>query len=284
MKKLLYLTIAIFAVVALVLLFGKQSEPLTAGSQSSERWANRPLDTVLSKRTLTDTSRATDANGSYAGSPVREFDLYVWHPKQRPARPQPLLIYSHGFMSHGKGGAYIADYLASRGYTVAAATYPLSNYSAPGGPKAEDVVNQPADVSFIIDTLLADNADPNHPSFNSIDTSRIAAAGLSLGGMTTTLAAYHPRYGDARIKAAVSIAGPSFMLAKRFFATRSIPFLMIATPQDAIVPYSHNAADIRDKVEGAILLTMNGHRMQGIQIPPSGYAGSIIRIPSAVQP
>ena len=50
------------------------------------------------------------------------------------------------------GGAYLAEQLASLGYVVVAVDYPLTNGLAPGGPDVKDVVNQLADVSFLIDT------------------------------------------------------------------------------------------------------------------------------------
>ena len=49
------------------------------------------------------------------------------------------------------------------------------------------------------------------PFAGGIDRDRIGAMGLSLGGLTTTLVAFHPTLGDPRIRAAVSIAGPSAM-------------------------------------------------------------------------
>ncbi len=258
MKTAIVAFLLVSAALLVYLNVGNTPADLPVGTQSAALLARQPLEVTSSKRRLVDASRSTNPNGSYPGSSQREFDLYVWRPRQKLSSLQPLLVYSHGFMSHGKGGTYLAEYLASQGYVVAAPTFPLSNYNAPGGAFAEDVVNQPADVSFIIDTLLKENQQQGSELYQRIDPERIVAAGLSLGGMTTTLAAYHPRYADLRIKAAVSIAGPSFMFAKRFFEHRRIPFMMIATPQDAIVPYDVNAQDIRDRVDKSLLLTMDG--------------------------
>src|SRR5205823_7649068 len=113
----------------------------------------------------------------------------------------------HGFMDSRNGEAYLARHLASHGYLVAAPDFPLSNGAAPGRATVADVPNQPGDLSFIIDQLLADatygaSADGDH----------IGPSGLSLGGLTTLLATFHPRFRDPRILASLPIAPASCML------------------------------------------------------------------------
>ncbi len=45
-------------------------------------------------------------------------------------------------------------------------------------------MNQPADVSFLIDTLLAQSTTPGHRLEGMVDKTRIGVTGISLGGMT----------------------------------------------------------------------------------------------------
>ena len=137
------------------------------------------------------------------------------------------------------------------GFAVVAVDYPLTSMRAPGGPMLEDVVNQPADISFIIDSLLQRNADPKDRLYGRIDPERIGATGISLGGMTTLMAAYHPRWHDKRIAAAISLAGPSEMFAPVFFQQRQLPFMMVAASEDAIVGFAKNAQPIPELIEGA---------------------------------
>ncbi len=257
MKKFLLALLVLLFIGGVYLKEGKQPQPLPANMQSAEMLKPGPYQVRKQKLTLTDQGRSVAANGDYEGAKQRSFKVLVWTPKTRPDTPQPLLIYSHGFMSSGRGGSYLGEHLASHGYTVAAPTFPLTHLTAPGGPNIGDVINQPGDVSFIVDTLLAGNADPQSDFYQRIDSARIAAAGLSLGGLTSELVAYHPQTGDRRIAAAISIAGPADMLSERFFAHRAIPFMMVATPQDAMVAYDANAANILDKVPGAVLVTMD---------------------------
>lgn len=108
-------------------------------------------------------------------------------------------------MRRAGGGTYLAEGLASRGYVVAAPDHPLTRRRA-ASRRIEDVVQQPADLRIVIDRLLASRAGER--PFDQIDPQRIGVMGLSLGGMTATLAAFHPRLRDPRIGAAVSIAGP----------------------------------------------------------------------------
>jgi hypothetical protein len=84
--------------------------------------------------------------------------------------------------------------------------------------------------------------------------------GLSLGGLTTSLATYHPRLREPRVKAAVSIAGPSEFLSKKFYdqSRVTIPFLMIAGSADRLILHNSNAAVIPRRVTNGSLLTIQG--------------------------
>lgn len=218
--------------------------------------------------TLVDSSRATPRNGSFAGANHRKLKTSVWYPEPfnaeaaefdaNTAAPFPLVIYSHGFMSMRSEGKYLAEFLASHGYIVIAANYPLTNYFSPGGPAFVDLVNQPGDVRFLIDTALDWNEDPDHALHELVDVQRIAVAGLSLGGLTSTLAAYHPTLRDPRIAASVSIAGPAAMFGPQFFESSSVPFLMIAGNIDAIVNYDLNARPVLERAPLSTLITIAG--------------------------
>jgi len=235
---------------------------------------------------LVDSQRTTAAHNGNPETTERVLETSVWYPaKNRPlewlrpgprplatdACPAPLVIYSHGFMSFRSNGAYLARYLASHGYIVAAANFPLTRFATPGGPQFTDVINQPGDISFIIDSLLGWSAAAENRFAGCIDHERIAAMGLSLGGLTTTLLAFHPVYRDPRIQAAVSIAGPVALLGKEFFRPSSTAFMMIAADIDAMVDYPKNAAQFRAWVPGATLVTLQGGSH-------TGFAGMAARL------
>lgn len=256
MRKLLLILVALVLASGLVLAFGKQAEPLPQGTTSAERLAAGPHDIRSFEETFIDTSRPSPAHDSYAGSPQRELEATVWHPSSYEAGPFPLIVYSHGFSSNRSGGAYLGEHLASHGYVVVAANFPLTNTYAPDRPWVRDISNQPGDVSFLIDEMLAHSRDPDSVLWRMIDERRIGVTGISLGGMTSTLAAFHPELGDARIGAALSIAGPTGQFLPQFFLHRDVPFLMLGGDIDALVPFASNAAPVLDKVPGAQLVTV----------------------------
>ena len=238
--------------------------------------------------TLVDSSRTTAAHNGNPETAGRVLATSVWYPAQdrpfewlrpgprplaRDACPAPLVIYSHGFMSFRENGAYLASYLASHGYIVAAANFPLTRFGTAGGPQFTDVINQPGDVSFLIDSLLADRDSPENRFAKCIDPERIGAIGLSLGGLTTTLLAFHPEFRDPRIQAAVSIAGPLALLGKEFFSNSSTPFMIIASDIDAMVDYQENALQLREWIPAATLVTVHGGSHTGF----TGIAAQLFR-------
>lgn len=227
-----------------------------------------PFEVQKISLTLMDQSRALPSNGSFAGANERKLKTSVWYPLAPTEKtdvrsdankaPYPLVIYSHGFMSMRSEGAYLAEFLATHGYVVIAADYPLTNYFSPGGPTFIDLPNQPGDVRFLIDTALHWSQDSKHALYQRIDPQRIAVVGLSLGGLTSTLAAYHPTLRDPRITAAVSIAGPASMFGPKFFESASVPILMLAGNIDAIIPYDANARVILERAPLNTLITIDG--------------------------
>jgi len=225
------------------------------GAASRARIQSGPREVVQEKIVVVDTSRPTRANGDFPGADSRTLRGRLWRPARRET-PGPLLIYSHGFMSYHREGLYLARFLASHGYTVVAVDYPLTTTFAPGGPLLADVVNQPGDVSFLIDTLLARSAAPADPLHGTIDFNEIAVAGVSLGGLTSTLATFHGIEHDPRIDAAVNIAGPATMLGEAFFMRRSVPYLAVYADADAIVPYEDNVPPLLRNYPATILVTL----------------------------
>jgi dienelactone hydrolase len=274
MRKFMKITVAVVAVLAIVstiLANGKQAAPFVDGTESANRLQAGPRAVMSHNEVFVDESRSSQAHGSYAGADTRTLDATIWHPADNTDGPYPLVVYSHGFSSNRDGGAYLAEHLASYGYVVIAANYPLTNMSAPDRPYVRDVVNQPGDVSFLIDSLLAQSADPAHMLAGMVDELRIGVTGISLGGMTSTLVAFHPTLADSRIGASLSIAGPTAQFTARFFEAPDLPFLMLAGDVDALVPYRSNAAPVLDKVPGSQLITVTGASHTGF----AGPAGAL---------
>ncbi len=266
--RLLSAIVVLIAITIIVALFVTRPTPLPPNTVSAARLDAGPYEVDLTEVIWVDETRPTNSNGDYPGSDSRSFDVAIWSPIDTPG-PYPLVLYSHGFMSTRHGGTYLAEHLASHGYVVVSANYPLTHYGAPGGPNADDVVHQPEDLSFLIDqTLALPKRDRNFSG--GIDRSKIGVIGTSLGGLTSTLAAYHPRFADPRIRVAVSIAGPSVFFSNRFFTFADVPFLMIAGTHDSMIQFDQNAIPIPDKIKRGGLLTIDGASHAGFSHLTSG--------------
>jgi predicted dienelactone hydrolase len=197
---------------------------------------------------LVDDSRPTEANHEYPGSDTRTLPVEVWYPADAtgadPVRdapldtadaPYPLIVFSHGLSSNRLLSVSYTQHLASHGYVVAAPDYPLSNTSAPGGPRLIAVLEQPKDLSFVLDSLLAFNEEPAHALQGAIDGDRIGATGHSLGAMTSYMSVYGPDRDD-RIDAVLPISIPGCFFADDFAADASVPILLLAGTNDLITP------------------------------------------------
>ena len=216
----------------------------------------RSLPVGRAEFVFVDDTRPTGENRGFPAKPQRTLATTLWFPRELEAA-LPLIIHSHGIVSNRTEMAYLAESLASHGYLVAATDYPLTSGSTAGGANAADVVNQPADISFLIDSLLG-MRDGQKPFSGRIDESRIGLSGYSLGGLTTYLATYHPAWLDSRIAAAVAIAGPSAIFAPRFFETTAIPMLAIAGTSDALIEHARNAADLRTRARNISVINIEG--------------------------
>ncbi len=229
--------------------------PTVAALTSTQVLQAGPFAVGSTTMTFVDTTRPTMPNRTFPGAPSRTLVTEIWYPTDaQPSAtseirdaplahggaPYPLVIYSHGFMSNRFGGTYLARHLASHGYVVGAADFPLSVNGAPGGPNFLDLPNQAGDVRFVIDQLLALSTNAQSSLTGSIDSTRIALTGLSMGGSTTFLATFHPTLRDPRVRAAAPTAGVACFFGPDFYAQTHVPLLILHGDIDAIVPYQGN--------------------------------------------
>jgi pimeloyl-ACP methyl ester carboxylesterase len=268
--KILLSVFALLVLAAYIVLNPRLDFPV--GVLSHQNYQRGPHNVSYQSIDWTDTSRPTMANGSFKGRAFRELKGRIWFPTDKTGAPFPLVVYSHGYMSQYKEGEYILDFLASHGYVAVSVDFPLSTGSSPGGAVLSDIANQPGDLSFLIDQMLAHSKQTDNLLFGRVDADRIAAVGLSLGGLTTELAAFDARTRDPRIRAAVSMAGPSQFLTKAFFDSATIPFMYIGGTADAIVPYQENARPIPIKYKNAVLITLQtGSHVGFIDMAPKVF-------------
>ncbi|MEZ4302719.1 MAG: hypothetical protein R3B70_47790 [Polyangiaceae bacterium] len=198
-----------------------------------------------------DASRPTPPNGSYPGSPVRALPTHVFYPAQPrslmasppgespvPVAPGkfPILGYAHGLSSTGNPSRFMCEFLATHGYICVAPRFPLTNAHAPGGPTFADVPNQPADLAYVMDQIPAlGGADADLAA--AVNTQKRGILGLSMGGLTVILGAYHPTLQIPNLQAAVAEEPSACFLGAGTFE-RSLPVLLFGGTADEIAVYS----------------------------------------------
>jgi predicted dienelactone hydrolase len=211
-----------------------------------------PYGAAVRTVTLVDSTRPTAPNGTYAGAPDRTLVTDVWYPTDPSFDEQanapvaetggafPLIIRAHGFSAFRGDSHYLVRQLASWGYIVVVPDFPLSNLNAPGGPTLADVGEQARDVSFLIDTYVAANANPVSFLAGRIDTETIGSIGHSLGGATVLLASYHATLKDPRLDATIALSPLACVFVDGFFDTANVPLMIEAGTVDMITEYTSN--------------------------------------------
>jgi len=241
--------------------------------------------------TLMDASRPTPANGSAPAKPTRTLSTIVYYPTdgalgsepaaEAPARrgPWPLVVFAHGLDGFGSAYQGLLMGWASAGYVVAAPTFPLSSLTAPGGATIADVVNQPADVSFVLGQLLREGAASSGPLSGAVDPRRVAVAGHSLGAITV-LGLLNSCCHDPRIDAAIILAGLelSFGSGQRFFppGEAPIPVLFEQGTRDRLIGYRYDHQAYAAAPSPKYFVTLEGADHIGPYLDMSSAAGRVV--------
>ena len=135
----------------------------------------------------------------------------------------PLIVFGHGMWGHPRKFMRLFTRWGDAGYVVAAPAFPHTNDENPPPYLIEDVVNQPADVSFVLGELLARGLG---------DGERVGVGGYSLGAETALAVGLHPRYADPRVRAVVAVAGALFHPDFAADLLRPLPLLLIHGTED----------------------------------------------------
>jgi len=191
----------------------------------------------------------------------RTLNTYIWYPadpatasydRRASGTPNaarvdgltgvPLVIFSHGSCGIPNQSQFLTALVASHGFVVAAPPHPGNTTGdfticATEAQIADSFANRPADVSFIIDTLLAASDDSESFFADLIDPTRIGVMGHSFGGLTTLRVSAL----DARVRAGLALAPAFFSEIEAEVDSITIPMMIQGGTVDSRTPFADTA-------------------------------------------
>lgn len=196
----------------------------------------------------------------------RTLPVAIWYPTcdgypetstvdQSPADGEfPVVLFSHGLNAAPDDYRRLLAGWAAAGFVVAAPTYPSLSRGA-----AEfnllDVVNYPADASAVLTHLLGLDASGTGLLHGHLDAGRVAAAGHSVGGITTVGLFACDR--DQRLAAGIVLAGEDLGVGDRFTGA-SVPVFYVHGDRDSLISYASGWRTFEQTPWPKAFLTLRG--------------------------
>jgi dienelactone hydrolase len=164
----------------------------------------------------------------------------------------PLVVYAHGVSSSGSGVPGYFQHLAEAGYVVVGPDFPETSRDA---RNSSDFVEQPADVSLVLDRLIERVSDPNDQLYELFDPERLAISGHSLGGLTAYALAFHDCCRDERFDV-VLVYAAVYLFPEGELELSDLPTLFVSGTIDES-PGVELMPDFFEQMQGpAYLLTL----------------------------
>ncbi|MGI5242699.1 alpha/beta hydrolase family protein [Dactylosporangium sp. CA-139066] len=148
----------------------------------------------------------------------------------------PVVVFSHGLTRKPDDYINLLRVWAAAGFIVVAPAFPHSVRDA-AKLDDQDIVNQPGDNAVVLTAVLGLDTKQGDPLFGRIDATKVAAAGHSLGGMTTV--GMFTKHRDDRLKAGIVLSGGQW------------PFGVGYTGAPAPILFVHGRLDDVVKFEGS---------------------------------
>ncbi len=236
------LSVIAFATIVLAACGGGSASKTPLPAPPRDPAARGPYSVGLTKMTF---ERPSNADGT-----PRKLETWIWYPADgvagdaAPATdalpatnggPFPIVIFSHGNGGQPQFQKYFTEHLASWGFIVAAPPHPgdTSADCSPCGASAlvPSARERPADVTLVLDKLIALKDDPAQPLGKIVDPTRATLAGHSFGGWTSIFTAPQGRF-----SAIISMApgAPAILLGAA--AKITVPTIVLGGVKDEIVP------------------------------------------------
>ena len=167
----------------------------------------------------------------------------------------PIVIFIHGFDTSADTYSAMEHDLASAGFIVAAPDFPYTSSASAAGLNEDDVVNQAADVSFVIDSLTT---VPPAVLTGHVATTKVGVVGHSDGAVTALGVADNSCCADPRIGAAVSLSGAEARFGGSWFPPGSPPLLAIHGTDDQVNSFASSQQAFADAPVPKYLVAVTG--------------------------
>jgi dienelactone hydrolase len=202
-----------------------------------------PFGTIGGYRVADHMLRLVDRSRARLGP--RALPTTVWYPVIPPGAAAsgrlalglfPLVVFAPGFTACEDFYDPLLRTWASAGYVVAGVDFPRTNCHL-ANPDENDLVNQPADLAYVIRWLLAASRGPGGFLAGLVDPGRIAAAGQSDGGDTVAALVANTCCRDVAVRAAIVLAGAEWPpMPGSYFAQPAPPVLFVQGDADSVNP------------------------------------------------
>jgi predicted dienelactone hydrolase len=234
---------------------------------------NEPATSNLAARSLVTTVRYP-TTGAPGGANINGA------PPLRSVQPYPLVVFSQGFDISPEAYARLLNSWAAAGYVVADPTYPFTSPNAPGGVIRTDIVHHPADLSYVITSLLDDSAHASGTLSGLIDPSEIGVIGQSDGGDVALAAVANTCCRDPRIKAAIILSGAKLTwFPGSYFTTTSTPLLVVQGTNDLTMnPVTCSVQLYNEAAQPKYYLSMIGQTHLSAYVPPGPAQNVVTRV------
>jgi predicted dienelactone hydrolase len=260
--------------------------PSTDAGELADAGAPGPYAVGLRTVTVTDT-----------GDAARSFSVDVWYPVDPDATsgvanaeysfipglgytsersfadappaegPFPLVVYSHGSGGFRWVATFFTEFLASKGFVVAAPDHTgntaIDSFTGASVDSPTNANNRPDDITDTIDAVLAASNDPDDVLAGRVDDSRIGLTGHSFGGFTALASvsghtnAVGTTIPDPRITAVVVMAPYTLLLSDDELAAVDVPTMMISATDDLTTPIATNTERPWELISGRPLVRID---------------------------
>lgn len=229
-------------------------------------------DVGVMTETFVDRSRPTPAHLGVPGSPARTLKTTIWYPAQgtpsstpiaaapadRTGGPYPLIVFAHGLSATPQFYEALLTRWAAAGFVIAAPLFPLTHAGTPGGLDQDDQINQPADVRFVITSMLAISTAKASALKGVLSPTEIGVSGQS-DGAVTVLAFLNSCCTDARVKAVEVISGDPEAYPNGKYRSSGNPATLIAHGTlDPLLPFNQMASFYNTLSDPKAFLSMVG--------------------------